>query len=101
MTRFIALLLALLLASANTAVTVNQITGITDNNLVYSGTIPVGTDSLFFTYYGPDGVVDPDDLFTYPLIVFVGKYLCLNSALAPAPSTTPWQALVPAFSTMT
>ena len=63
----------MLLVTINSAVTVNQITGISDNNLVYSGSIPVGSDSLFFTYYGPDGVADPDDLFTYPLIVFVGK----------------------------
>ena len=73
MSRFEVLCLAVLLVASNSAVNVNQITGISDNNLVYSGTIAVGSNSLFFTYYGPDGVVDPDDLFTYPLIVFVGK----------------------------
>ena len=38
------------------AVTVNAITGISNNNLVFSGTIPLSaSDNLFFTYYGVDG----------------------------------------------
>ena len=66
--------LVALLATSQAAVTVNQIKGVTDNNLVYSGTIGItGGNNLFFTYYSADGVNDPDDLLSYPLIVFVGK----------------------------
>ena len=47
-----------LLATAiaiHSAVTVNPISGISNQNLVFSGSIPVGSNSLFFTYYGVDG----------------------------------------------
>lgn len=37
------------------AVTVNPISGVSSNNLVFSGTIPVSSNNLFFTYYGVDG----------------------------------------------
>jgi hypothetical protein len=49
------LLLALF---TNCDVIVNQITGLTSNNLMYTGSIPVSASSpsnLFFTYYGIDG----------------------------------------------
>ena len=39
-------------------VVVNPITGITTNNLMFTGTIPVSDSSssnLFFTFYGIDG----------------------------------------------
>ena len=50
--------LLLFILSAHSEVVVNQITGITTNNLMYTGTIPVSdssASSLFFTYYGIDG----------------------------------------------
>lgn len=66
------LLLALLAVSQASVIT-NQITGLTDNNLVFSGTIPLGSDSLFFTYYGVDGQMDQSALKNYPLFIFVGR----------------------------
>jgi hypothetical protein len=68
------LLLTFLVILSQGSVTVNQISGITDNNLVYSGTIPISTsDNLFFTYYGVDGQKDQASLKNYPLLIFVGK----------------------------
>jgi hypothetical protein len=51
------LLLALLFlfSCQSAAVIINPITGITANNLMYTGTIAVGTEKLFFIYYGIDG----------------------------------------------
>jgi hypothetical protein len=46
---------------SHSAVTINQLTGITTSNLVYSGFIPISDSSsnqLFFTYYGIDGQTD-------------------------------------------
>jgi hypothetical protein len=66
-------LFALLLV-ANSAITVNQISGVSNDNLVYSGSIPISTTgSLFFTYYGVDGQKDQNSLKNYPLFIFVGK----------------------------
>lgn len=66
-------LFALLLV-VNSAVTVNQISGIASDNLVYSGSIPISTTgSLFFTYYGVDGQKDQSSLKNYPLFIFVGN----------------------------
>lgn len=47
-------LILLLSSSAFAAITVNKLTGISNNNLVYSGLLPVSdtsSDRLFFTYY--------------------------------------------------
>lgn len=50
------LLLIVLVYIGQGAVTVNQITGVTTDNLLFSGTIPVSASiNLFFTYYGVDG----------------------------------------------
>lgn len=69
----ILLVLALILV-AQSAVTVNQITGVSNDNLVYTGTIPVSaTANLFFTYFGVDGQKDQSALKNYPLLVVVGK----------------------------
>ena len=74
---YIALLL--LSASVMAAVTVNQITGVTDQNLVFSGSIPISaSNNLFFTYYGVDGQKDQNSLKNYPLLVVVGKYFYNN-----------------------
>lgn len=57
------------------AVTINQLTGITASNLVYSGFIPISDSSsnqLFFTYYGVDGQTDQNSLKNYPLVIAVG-----------------------------
>lgn len=63
-----------LLFIVNSAVTVNQITGVSNDNLVYSGSIPISaTGNLFFTYYGVDGQKDQSSLKNYPLFIFVGK----------------------------
>lgn len=48
-------ILALLILSIQAAVVLNPISGITSNNLMYTGTIGVGTEKLFFTFYGKDG----------------------------------------------
>lgn len=69
----ILLVLALVLL-AQAAVTVNQITGVSNDNLVYSGTIPVSASTnLFFTYFGVDGQKDQSALKNYPLLIVVGK----------------------------
>jgi hypothetical protein len=48
-------LFALLLV-VDSAIIVNQIIGVSNHNLVYSGSIPISTTgNLFFTYYGVDG----------------------------------------------
>jgi hypothetical protein len=66
--------LAILVILGNTAVVVNQITGISDTNLVYSGTIPISaTNKLFFTYYGVDNQKDQASLKNYPLLIVVGR----------------------------
>lgn len=75
-------LLASLALAAFAAVTVNPITGVTTDNLLFSGTIPVSaTDNLFFTYYGVDGQKDLNALKNYPLLVFVGKYFFIYPVL--------------------
>jgi hypothetical protein len=69
----IVLLIALVIASQG-AVTVNQISGVANDSLVFSGTIAISTsNSLFFTYYGVDGEKDQASLKNYPLFIFVGK----------------------------
>jgi carboxypeptidase C (cathepsin A) len=50
------------------------LTGITDQNLVFSGSIPISaTNSLFFTYYGVDGQKDKNLLKNSPLLIVVGN----------------------------
>jgi len=67
-------LIAIIIIIADSAITLNSISGVTDNNLVFSGTIPVSTSiNLFFTYYGVDGQKDQNSLKNYPLLIFVGK----------------------------
>jgi hypothetical protein len=91
----------LLSLCASAAVTVNTITGITDNNLVYSGTIPISaTNNLFFTYYGVDGQKDQASLKNYPLLILVGKYITYNLVPAPLRSIMEWGVLVQLDSTM-
>jgi hypothetical protein len=69
----ILLVFALILA-AQSAVTINQISGLTNDNLVFSGTIPVSASAnLFFTYFGVDGQKDQTSLKNYPLLIVVGK----------------------------
>jgi len=68
------LLLVALIASIYAAVTINSITGIPTKNLVFSGQIPVESNSLFFTYFGYDGETDQNNLKNYPLLIVVGKY---------------------------
>jgi hypothetical protein len=68
------LLLIALAISTQSAVTINQISGVSNDNLVFSGTIAISTsNSLFFTYYGVDGEKDQAALKNYPLFIFVGK----------------------------
>jgi hypothetical protein len=68
------LLLLALVILGHCAVTINQITGVTNDNLLFSGTIAISTsNSLFFTYYGVDGQKDQSALKNYPLFIFVGK----------------------------
>lgn len=84
----ILLLLAASLCLVHAAVTINAITGVTTDNLVFSGTIPISTaTNLFFTYYGVDGQKDQAALKNYPLLIFVGKYNYHKSVLAHLRST--------------
>lgn len=70
----ILLLIVLAIAAQQSAVIVNQISGISTDNLVYSGTIALSdSSSVFFTYYGVDGQKDQNALKNYPLFIFVGK----------------------------
>jgi hypothetical protein len=66
-------LAAIIISISQAAITVNQISGISNDNLVFSGTIPVGSNNLFFTYYGVDGQKDQASLKNFPLLIFVGK----------------------------
>ena len=53
---YIFILTIICVSSAN--VVVNPITGITTNNLMFTGTIPVSDTSssnLFYSFYGKDG----------------------------------------------
>ncbi len=75
----------LLLGLVSSSITINQINGISDNNLVYSGLLPVdeqGNEKLFFTFYGVDGVKDPSALADRGVAVFVGRYIFSYSVLA-------------------
>lgn len=67
------LLAALVLSCVQATVVVNQITGITSNNLMFTGTIALGDDKLFFTYFGNDGETNVDNLAQKPLLVCVGS----------------------------
>jgi hypothetical protein len=61
-------------ALSHSAVTVNELTGVTPQNLLFSGTIPISaTNNLFFTYYGVDGEKDKNLLKNSPLLIVVGK----------------------------
>jgi len=68
-------LIAFIIVISHAAITVNQISGVSNDNLVYSGTIPVGNNNLFFTYYGADGQKTQDTLKNFPLLIVVGKYI--------------------------
>ena len=54
-------------------VTINQISGVTSNNLMFTGTIDSGSSKLFFTYYGIDGETDRAKLSANPLIIGIGS----------------------------
>lgn len=93
-TKILLLLAAVVCIKAT--ITVNPISGISSNNLVFSGNIPTSaTDSLFFTYYGVDNQTDINNLKNYPLLIIVGKYNYHHLALEPLPSITVWQASDP------
>ena len=52
------ILLITLVCTAFSGVVVNPITGLTQNNLAFSGSLPISdssSDGLFFTYYGKTG----------------------------------------------
>ena len=65
-------LIALIASVAHSVVVVNQVTGITKNNLHFTGTIGVGNNNLFFNFYGVDGETDASSLSQRDLIVVVG-----------------------------
>ena len=67
------LVIAVIIVISHAAITVNQISGVSNDNLVFSGTIPVGSNNLFFTYYGADGEKVQDNLKNFPLLIVVGK----------------------------
>lgn len=89
------LLLVALIASIYAAVTVNPISGVPTQNLVFSGQIPVGSNSLFFTYFGYDGETDQNNLKNHPLLIVVGKYFLVYTVLEHQPSITVWEVLDP------
>lgn len=66
------LVVFLCLSTIHSAVVLNPITGITTKNLMYTGTIAVDAEKLFFTFYGFDGETNPDNLSQKPLIIAVG-----------------------------
>ena len=70
------LIICLVLTTAFADVVVNPLEGISNNNLVFSGSLPVvdGSNStLFFTYYGINGEKDQEALKNSPLMIFLGK----------------------------
>ena len=71
LTKILLLLLGAVCLQA--AVTVNPISGISDSNLIFSGSILTNNSSLFFTYFGFDGQTDINNLKNYPLLIVVGK----------------------------
>ena len=71
------LILCLLVTTSFADIIVNQLNGISDDNLVFSGRLPISDSSkstLFFTYYGISGQKNQDNLKNSPLLIFVGKY---------------------------
>jgi hypothetical protein len=89
------LLLVTLIASIYAAVTINSITGVPTQNLVFSGQIPVGNNNLFFTYFGYDGETDQNNLKNHPLLIVVGKYFFVYTVLELQLSITVWEVLDP------
>jgi hypothetical protein len=74
-TLVITLLSLNILSTLSASVQVNQLSGVSSNNLVYSGSIPIAdgsSDQLFFTYYGKNGVTDASKLKDSPLVIAVG-----------------------------
>lgn len=67
------LLLLIVIVSLHAEVTVNPISGISESNLIFSGTIQLDNSSLFFTYFGYDNQTDINNLKNYPLLIVVGK----------------------------
>lgn len=67
------IIVSLLIFTSQAAVVINQITGITSNNLMYTGTIAVNNEKLFFTFYGKDGDMNPDSLSKNILLVAIGS----------------------------
>lgn len=66
------LFISLLLAATQAAVVVNRL-ALSDQNVAYSGLIPVTeTNNLFFTYYGVDNQ-NEGSLKNYPLLIVVGR----------------------------
>ena len=66
-------LLATLVFSCYSNVIVNPISGITSYNLMFTGTIAVGNEKLFYTFYGKNGETNADNLKQNVLLVAVGS----------------------------
>lgn len=66
-----------LIALATCAVTIKEIKNVTSSRqLLYSGTIslPSSDSSLFFLFYGIQGVTDRTQLANNPTLVVFGRY---------------------------
>ena len=74
--KFLPIILGCIICGSGANVVLNQITGVTTNNLMFTGFIPVSdssTSNLFFTFYGRDGETDQSKLKSYPLIIVVSN----------------------------
>lgn len=65
--------LILLVLGSQAAVVVNPISGITSKNLMFTGTITVDNEKLFYTFYGKDGEMNADNLSQNSLIIGMGS----------------------------
>ncbi len=73
------LLSLFIIICVQSAIVVNTLTGLTDQNLAFSGSISISsTNNLFFTYYGVDNQKDQSALKNFPLLVVVGRYIYFN-----------------------
>lgn len=66
----------LVLATLTTCdVSVREITGVTSDQLLFAGNISAGSSSsLYFLFYGIQGVTDRSKLASSPTIVVLGRY---------------------------
>ena len=70
------LILAMVIAIAQSACTVTEIKNAVNNSLVFAGNVSSSastTNNLYFLFYGVHGVIERSQLNTHPTLVVFGK----------------------------